>query len=475
MTNPRMPELSSELDSTEAASGEIRGRVATMLRESNVKIAVVDDDPTGTQTVRDVPLVTGWGEAELEWAMRRADPLFAVVTNSRSLPERSAVAANREIAERLVGLAARFGVRLRVISRSDSTLRGHFPAEPEALAVGLGAEGEPIDAILLCPAYPEAGRVTIDDVHLLRDGERLLPVAESEFAADASFGYHSSDLREWVRERIGADATVGSLALDALRTGGAELIADRLLELRGTTRYVIGNAVTGKDLDVLALGVALAEERGMRILYRTGPSFLAARAGIAPAAPLALGQIASPGARGLIVVGSHTELTSAQLRAARNRHALRIVDVDVDRLVGADEIEREAAIDDLANRAQAALMMDDVALVTGRRRIVGADRADSLAIAATIGSALVDVVGRVARATQLGWMIAKGGITSYDVAARALRARRATVIGQVFSGQISVWQLHDGVVGGLRYVVFPGNVGERASLAETLDRLKGLA
>jgi uncharacterized protein YgbK (DUF1537 family) len=471
MSTAPMPELGSELDPGPITPAEVRARVAASLRDSNVKIAVVDDDPTGTQTVRGVPLVTAWGEEELEWAIQRAEPLFAIVTNSRSLPEAQAASANLEIARRLASAAARAGVGLRIISRSDSTLRGHFPAEPEALAAGLGEE---IEAVLLCPAYPEAGRITVGDVHLIRQGGRFVPVAESEFAADASFGYRCSDLKEWVRERLGADAKVGSLALEDLRRGGAAAIAGRLLELRGRARYVIANAETDRDLEVLALGVALAEERGMRLLYRTGPSFLAARAGAAPAAPLTRGEVAAAGGRGLVVVGSHTELTTSQLQAARNRHALRTVELEVDRLVELGEAEREEMIADLANRTQAALMMEDVALVTGRRRLAGGDRAASLAIAAKVAAALVEVVGRVARATRLDWMVTKGGITSYDVAARALRSRRATVVGQVFAGQVSVWQLHDGVVGGLRYVVFPGNVGSRDSLAETIDRLKGL-
>ena len=87
-----------------------------------------------------------------------------------------------------------------VISRSDSTLRGHYPGEVEALAQALG---EPYHATLLIPFFLEGGRYTLHDVHYLQDGDTLTPVGESEFAKDTTFGFASSDLRAWVAEKTG--------------------------------------------------------------------------------------------------------------------------------------------------------------------------------------------------------------------------------------------------------------------------------
>jgi len=453
-----------------------RAALAQRIGERGAKIAVVDDDPTGTQTVRGVPLVTAWEEAELAWAMEAADPTFAVLTNTRALVRERAVAINREIGERIAVVARRLGVEVRAISRSDSTLRGHFPAEPEALAEGLASDGRPVDCVLLCPAFPEAGRVTADDVHWVIGDGRMVPVAETEYAHDAAFGYRSSNLLDWVRERAGAAATVASVTLREIRCGGAERVCELLTERARAARYVVANALDAGDLAVLALAVELAEERGLRVVCRSGPSFVSARAGAATAAPLTRREIGMPDGRGLLVVGSHTQLTTAQLQAAYANHDLHVVSLDVGTLLRSDPSTRRAAVVHATESLRSALAQVDAALVTSRVAAHVERGERSLNAAAAVADALVEIVAAVACRTPLDWLVAKGGITSHDMAVRALGTRRATVLGQLFPGLVSVWELGAGAIQpGLRYVVFPGNVGDELTLARTLDRLKGLA
>jgi uncharacterized protein YgbK (DUF1537 family) len=65
-------------------------------------------------------------------------------------------------------------------------------------------------------------------------------------------------------------------------------------------------------------------------------------------------------------------------------------------------------------------------------------------------------------------LIAKGGITSSDVATQALNVSRAVVMGQLLPG-VPVWQLGaESRYPGLAYVVFPGNVGRSKSLLEAV-------
>ena len=141
---------------------EIGGRVAAGGR----KIVVLDDDPTGVQSVRDVPVLADWSVEELRWGLSQPSPTFFVLTNSRSLPESRAVEMNREIVRSLVEAAEETGTDFVLTSRSDSTLRGHYPAETDALAGALGElRGEEVDGLILCPCFFEAGRITVDDVY----------------------------------------------------------------------------------------------------------------------------------------------------------------------------------------------------------------------------------------------------------------------------------------------------------------------
>ena len=148
-----------------------------------------------------------------------------VLTNTRSLDEPAAVEINQRAARGLVAVAERAGVRLQLISRSDSTLRGHVMAEVAALqAVRRSAAGREFDGVLLVPAFLEAGRVTAGDIHWARLGADLVPVGETEFARDATFGYRASDLRDFVAEKSGGTirpGDVASIGLADIRLGGA--------------------------------------------------------------------------------------------------------------------------------------------------------------------------------------------------------------------------------------------------------------
>jgi uncharacterized protein YgbK (DUF1537 family) len=70
------------------------------------------------------------------------------------------------------------------------------------------------------------------------------------------------------------------------------------------------------------------------------------------------------------------------------------------------------------------------------------------------------------------YLVAKGGITSSDIATQGLGVRRALVLGQILPG-VPVWQLgpetrHPALV----YIVFPGNVGGPQALAEIVTTLR---
>ena len=234
---------------------EIQLRVA----ESGRRIAVLDDDPTGTQTVHGVPVFTTWSVEDLRGALRGPSPTFYILTNSRSFPEERAVEMNREIAANLALAAEQAGAEVVLTSRGDSTLRGHYPAETDALREALGSD---FDGVILCHCYLETGRIAVEDVHWVRQGGTLVPAGETEFARDASFGYSSSGLAAWVEEK-----TAGRVPASEVASVGLAEILRRV----GGGRPVVVNAASYADLEVFVLGLLDAEAGGKRFLYRTGP------------------------------------------------------------------------------------------------------------------------------------------------------------------------------------------------------------
>ncbi|WP_310051673.1 four-carbon acid sugar kinase family protein [Arthrobacter ginsengisoli] len=457
-------------------------------------LVVLDDDPTGTQSVADLPVLTRWDVADFTWAFthringRRQDAVY-VLTNTRSLDPAEAAVRNEEVVRNALAAAAlESGLRLGFVSRSDSTLRGHYPLEPDTIAATVAAvSGEATDGVVIVPAFPDAGRVTIGGVHFMRgtgeDAGKLTPVAETEFAKDASFGFANSELAKYVEEKSGGRfpaVSVIVLDLAIVRAGGpdndprisAVAIADAIDSATDSTP-IVADIVTENDLRALALGLEEAERRGKKLLYRVGPPFVRGRIGQAIRTELS-GAEAYAGntpsdAGGLIVVGSHVGVTTRQLKALVEQHsAARIVEIDVEKLLGGNA---DGYLDEIVAAVVESLRSADVILHTSRLLIKTDDAAESLRIARTVSAAVVAVVNRTLKTFPPRFVIAKGGITSSDVAAHGLEIRHAIVRGPMLPGIVSLWDPVDGPAKGIPYIVFAGNVGDDQSLVQVTRKL----
>ncbi|WP_230667714.1 four-carbon acid sugar kinase family protein [Microbacterium sp. MEC084] len=430
---------------------------------------VLDDDPTGTQSVADLPVLTRWEREDLDAALATGAPAVYVLTNTRSLDEDTAAERNREIVAVSLAAARAAGRRVTFVSRSDSTLRGHFPLETDVLAAEVAAHGETAPALtLLVPAFPDAGRLTVRSVHYWVVDDVATPVGRTPFAQDATFGFASSDLRDWVEEktdgRVPAEA-VAALTIDVIRRG-PDAVGEFLAALPDGTVVAV-DVVDEADMRA----VALALHRLQRdVLLRVGPPYLRAHIGQEIAEPVQASQLdLAEGRGGLVVVGSHVPLTTAQLEHLRaERPDTATVELDVRRLI--DE-RREAHLDESAARVSEALAHGTVIVHTTRDLVTGGSPDQSLEIARQVSSGVVELVRRVLRIAPPRFVIAKGGITSSDVASEALEIRRATVVGPMLPGIVSLWRPESGPAVGIPYVVFAGNVGGPDSLSRVVATL----
>ena len=475
------------------------GLVAGALAASNAAVprvlVVLDDDPTGTQSVADLPVLTRWEVEDFTWAFGQGKPAVYVLTNTRSLDPAEAAARNEEVVRNALAAAgqqdsAGSSLRLGFVSRSDSTLRGHFPLEPDVIAATVAkVSGEKTDGVVLVPAFPDAGRLTIGGVHYMRGtGDAkgtLVPVSETEFAKDASFGFSTSVMADYVAEksqgRFPADSVI-VLDLNIIRAGAsaqdpaisAKAIADAI-EPAADSTPIVADIVTENDFRALALGLEEAERRGKKLLYRVGPPFVRGRIGQDIRAALTseeayAGNTPSE-AGGLIVVGSHVGVTTRQLNVLTAEHSsARIIEIDVEKLLGA-EPDAKAHLDQTVEAVVEALHAGDVIVHTSRLLIKTDDPAESLRIARTVSAAVVDVVNRTLKTFPPRFVIAKGGITSSDVAAHGLEIRHAIVRGPMLPGIVSLWEPVDGPAKGIPYIVFAGNVGDDDSLAQVTRKL----
>lgn len=444
-------------------------QIQTQVKSSGRKIVVLDDDPTGTQTVHDIPVLTEWSFASLRAEFANDLACFYILTNSRSLPPNQAQALNVQIGRNVLAASRETGRDFSVVSRSDSTLRGHFPGEVQALAQAIEQE---FDGWLIVPFFLEGGRFTINDTHYVADGDTLVPAGETEFARDAVFGYRSSNLRAWVVEktqgRVSADQ-VASISLDDIRLGGPERVTQRLLALTNG-RMCIVNTVTMRDMEVFVLGLLVAEEQGKHFLYRTAASFVQTRIGQVAQPLLTSSDLSLPNSGGaLIVVGSYVPKTTKQVLALLTRSEIVGIEIDVVALFA--ESRRAEELARVAHQANRILEQNrDVVIYTSRQLVTGENAAQNLVIGQQISASLVAMVR--ALSIRPRYVLAKGGITSSDIATRGLDVKRAMVRGQILPG-VPVWQIGvESRYPGLAYIVFPGNVGGEQALVEIVSKLK---
>ncbi len=430
-------------------SGDLLTEIRELVAALGETLVVLDDDPTGTQTVYDLPVLTCWDVETLKAELDRKPACFYILTNSRSLTADKAEALNREIASNLKEAAG--GHSFHLVSRSDSTLRGHYPLETDVLDEQCG----PYDGVILVPYFEAGGRYTINGVHYVAEDDQLLPASDTPFAKDAVFGYSTAVLEDWVEEktdgRIKSD-DVKSVSITTLRKNGPSAVAAQLNDLKGG-QVLFVNAACPQDLNVFVTGLLQSLRLGKRFLYRSGAQLVSAMLGLEPKAfEPDSGKEQKTG--GLMVAGSYVPKTSAQLEHLFANGSMEKVELHVPSLLGdpASETERlMGQVNDLLSTGR------DVVLYTSRDLVTGADAAENLSIGNRVSEALVKVVQGLSVCPR--FLIAKGGITSSDVASRGFGIRRAIVLGALLPG-VPVWECGDETrFPGLPYVVFPGNVG----------------
>jgi len=465
-----------------------------------LKVIVFDDDPTGSQTVHSAPLLLRWDTPTLAAGLRHSSPLLFLLANTRALDPEAARRRVREICRALVPALAearQAGVidRWLVVSRGDSTLRGHFPLEVEVIDQELG----PFEATFLAPAFLEGGRTTVDGEHFLQ-GE---PVHHSAFARDTFFGYGTSDLAAWAQEKSGG--RIAAAAVQLLALAELEPTAAALRALRQRLEALAGNPLVVVDAErpahLAAFGavvrelVAGSQDPPRRFLFQSAASLLNGLVALPPQPrdAQALAALCRPGPAGgrrpgLVLVGSHVPLADAQLATLLAEPGCGGVEVSVARV----QRVLEGPLPDklLASLEQEWLERLRDLLAVGRTPVLYTSRGELLCRHAAerraLGQALAAAMARVAArlAPELGYLISKGGITSHTLLAEGLGLDWVELQGQLQPGLSLVLVPAAESTGtaparlqgieALPLVTVPGNLGEADTLVRLWQRLEGV-
>lgn len=445
------------------------------IAKNHKKIVVLDDDPTGVQTVHDISVYTNWSEDSIRKGFEEKNKLFYVLTNSRGFTAEETTKAHKEIAAVVDKVAKETDKEYIYISRSDSTLRGHYPLETILLRDAYETyTGSKIDGEVMCPFFKEGGRYTIDDVHYVRYGEDLVPAAETEFAKDKTFGYTKSDIKEYVEVKTGGAfkaSDVTSISLDDIRALNYDKIEQQLMAVHDFNKIVV-NAIDYVDVKVFCVALYRAMSKDKVFMFRTAAAIVKVMGGVTSQPLLTREQmvVKETDNGGIIVVGSHTEKTTKQVEMLKSNPNIKFVELDAtlvkDDKAFAEEVERCLKLE------EEYIKEGKTVCVFTTRKLITADtgnKEDDLRLSVKISDAVQSLVGKLTITPS--FVIAKGGITSSDVGTKALAVQKANVLGQIEPG-IPVWQTGlESKFPQTPYVIFPGNVGDETTLKKAAEKL----
>ena len=439
------------------------------------KLVVLDDDPTGVQTVHDVSVYTDWEEESIRKGFEEKEAMFFILTNSRSFSVEETTKVHQDIAARVAKVARELGQDFMIISRGDSTLRGHYPLETQLLADGLTKnEGVVIDGEIICPFFPEGGRYTMDNIHYVKEQDNLVPAGMTEFAKDKTFGYKSSDLTEYVEEKTEGKyhkEDCITISLDELNALNVQGIKDKLMSAQNMEKIIV-NAVSYADLKVFCAALVLAMKEGKQYMARTAAAFTKVMGRISDQPLLGREQLEGDTRNGgIVLIGSHVKKTTDQLNCLKELDGQAdFMEFQVNAVFEENGLEKE--VERTVEAAGEKILSGRTVVIYTSRQLLAPENMtpeEKLQISVKISNAVTSIIGKLQ--VKPKFIIAKGGITSSDVGTKALHVKKARVMGQVKKG-IPVWMTgEESKFPGMPYIIFPGNVGEVSTLKEIVEEL----
>lgn len=453
----------------------VKDMLANQLADLNKKIIVLDDDPTGVQTVHGISVYTDWSVDSIEKGFQEENPMFFILTNSRGFTAAETKKAHMDIATNIAEVAKKQNKEFIVISRGDSTLRGHYPLETEVLKDTIEEHSDiQYDGEVIIPFFKEGGRLTVDNIHYVQYEEYLVPAGETEFAKDRTFGYTKSHLGEYVEEKSAGKFTAENttyISLESLRSLDIEGISNQLLQVTDFNKVVV-NAVDYVDVEIFVISLAKVMKSGKQFMFRSAAALTKVIGGVSDKALLTREELIQEETNhgGLILVGSHVKKTTEQLEVLKTSDFIEFIEFNTHLVLQPEKFQEE--IDRVISTTENFISDGKtVTVYTNRERLdLGEGKQEEeLKLSVKISDAVTSIVQRLT--VRPNYIVAKGGITSSDIGTKGLEVQRATVAGQIQPG-IPVWFTgEESKFPGIAYIIFPGNVGAVTTLKDTVEIL----
>ncbi|KGF92085.1 MULTISPECIES: four-carbon acid sugar kinase family protein [Prochlorococcus] len=436
-----------------------------------MKFVVIDDDPTGSQTVHDCLLLLKWDCSTLVKGFESKSNLFFILANTRSLSENDAQLTIEEICKNLKTVMASHSYEEEIIfiSRGDSTLRGHNFIEPSALNSCLG----PFDATFHIPAFIEGKRLTINGSHFVDK----TPINQTIFARDKIFGYETSNVKNLLFKK--SKSQINFEDIQNLLLSDIEILNDeennivfKTLKNLKNNKHVIVDVENYSQLKKFSLVIKKLTKQ-KKFLFRTAASFISsisekksASQGKTFFSNLRIRNKENSFLPGLIIVGSYVELSTIQLKNLLEISNCSPIELDVFEFFKINSSDNNQELKNYFKNKflrEIRLSFDQgkTPVLFTSRKILSLDYSEQFNLYNSLAFFIAELVADLKY--EIGYLISKGGITTNVILSNGLNADYVYLEGQILTG-ISVVTYNLKNDEKLPIVTHPGNIGTKDSL-----------
>ena len=366
-------------------------------------------------------------------------------TNSRALNAEAARKRLNSVANRISR-----SERVWVYKKIDSCLRGNLGAEIEALMDSLE-----YDLSFVAPAFPEMGRTTKDDIHLVKG----IPLASSEMARDPVTPATESRLSRVIQSQ--SRYPVGHLSLPILEGKDAGLQAELEDMIRQGIRHIVFDAVSRSHLDRIA---QLFISSQSRILPVGSAGLAGSISGHLPVISVEKKQRQNlpHTSKNLFVCGSISETTRKQVKTLTATYPYTEIALDPEELA---DPAREETIIGKASSVRSTMLKNNVIVKIDSPQIIDklinieGSRVETVN---TIVRSLGKFVGSLLTGVRPELLFITGGDTA-DAVFTAVNAGGMEIHGEILPGVVK-GTLFDGPLDGLAVVTKAGAFGQKNTL-----------
>jgi len=447
-----------------------------------MKIIIIDDDPTGSQTVNGCNLILNWDYKTLLKGLKSSSNLLFILANTRSLSEKDVKIRLKEICSSLKEIMNNTLFEEEdfiVISRGDSTLRGHNFIEPLIINDLLG----PFDATFYIPAFIEGNRTTVNGNHFVDN----IPIHETIFSKDKIFGFNTSNVKELIYEQSNHQLDFNNIEnifikdFELLETNQSNKLYTYIEKLKNNKKVIV-DIDDYSQLDKFS-GIIKSLLKKRKFLFRSAASFISSLSNIKKTHKdhIYFSQLRRINKndkimKGLIVVGSYNELTTFQLNKVLEISICKPIEINVFKLYAFFKLEdnlkqinslKKLILNSIRNNLSQEFIP---VLYTSREIISPRDNNDLIQFQLFLSTFISEIVSDIKY--EIGYLISKGGITTNTILSKGLEADSVYLEGQILPGiSLVTFNLLE-QKGKLAIVTFPGNIGNNMSLVKALEILE---